>query len=63
METWWWIVWVGWIVVGFAVLYTMAKGRGRNPILWGIFGAISFLIALIAILIVGPAKDTATPAT
>jgi hypothetical protein len=46
-----------WIVLGFTVLYKMAQSRGRNPIGWGIFGAITFLIALIAILIAGPAES------
>lgn len=60
MDTTVWIVWIVWIVLGFAVLYKMAQSRGRNPIGWGIFGAITFLIALIAILIAGPAKSGGT---
>lgn len=54
---WYWLVSIVWVVVGFAILYSMAGSRGRNQIGWGIFGAITFLIALIAILIAGPAKD------
>jgi hypothetical protein len=46
-----------WAVLGFAILFSMAKSRGRNPVLWGVFGAIAFLVALIVILIVGRADD------
>ncbi len=46
-----------WVVLGFAILYSMAKSRGRNPILWGLFGAITFIIALIVILIAGNSDD------
>lgn len=46
-----------WAVVGFAVLYSMAKSRGRNPILWAIFGALTFVVALVVILIAGPSDD------
>jgi ABC-type Co2+ transport system permease subunit len=59
MSTATWIIWIAWIVIGFTVLYKMAQSRGRNPIGWGVFGAITFLIALIAILIAGPSKDRA----
>lgn len=45
-----------WIVIGFVVLYKMAQSRGRNPLGWGIFGALTFVIALIAILIAGPSE-------
>jgi uncharacterized membrane protein YoaK (UPF0700 family) len=51
------IVPVVWAVLGFAILFSMAKSRGRNPVLWGIFGALTLIIALIVILIVGPADD------
>lgn len=44
-------------VIGFVLLYSMAKSRGRRPVLWGIFGAIALVIALIAILIAGRADD------
>lgn len=56
MSTYWWIS-ILWIVLGFLILHGMARSRGRNPIAWGIFGAITFLIALIAILIAGPSKS------
>ena len=58
MSTGIWIFYALWAVVGFVVLYMMANSRGRNPILWGIFGAITFLIAVIAILIAGDAKES-----
>jgi hypothetical protein len=51
------IIWAVVAVVGFTVLFKMAQSRGRNPLGWGIFGALAFLIALIAILIVGPTDD------
>lgn len=51
------LVAAAWIIVGFLVLSSMARSRGRNPVGWGIFGAIAFLIALIAILIAGPSED------
>jgi hypothetical protein len=60
MDTTFWIIWAAWIVIGFTVLYKMAQSRGRNPIGWGIFGAITFLIALIVLLIAGPAGDRET---
>ena len=57
----WWVTMI-WVVVGYVVLYVMAKSRGRNPIGWGFFGALTFLIAVVAILIAGPKKSTsATP--
>jgi hypothetical protein len=46
-----------WVVVGYVVLYLMAKKRGRNAVGWGFFGALTFLIALIVILIVGDKKS------
>jgi hypothetical protein len=54
------IIWAAVAVIGFTVLFKMAQSRGRNPLGWGIFGAIAFLIALIAILIAGPADDRAS---
>jgi hypothetical protein len=57
MSTTTWIIWAAWIVIGFAVLFKMAQSRGRNPIGWGIFGALTFLIALIVILIAGPSES------
>ena len=53
------IIPIVWVVIGFTVLYKMAESRGRRPVLWGVFGAITFLIALIAILVVGPSDDRA----
>ena len=58
MSTTYWIISIAWVVIGFTVLYKMAQSRSRNPIGWGIFGAITFLIALIAILIAGPSKSS-----
>ena len=58
MDTTYLIIAAAWIVIGFAVLYKMAQSRGRDPIGWGIFGAITFLIALIAILIAGPSEGS-----
>ena len=60
MDTTYLIIGAAWAVIGFAVLYKMAQSRGRSPVGWGIFGAITFLIALIAILIAGPAEGRGT---
>jgi cell division protein FtsW (lipid II flippase) len=51
------VIWAVSAVIGFVILFLMAKSRGRNPILWGIFGAVALLIALIAILIVGKSDE------
>jgi hypothetical protein len=47
------IIWIASALIGFVLLYKMAQSRGRNPVGWGIFGAVTLLIALIVILIVG----------
>ena len=51
------IVWLVWAVAGFAILFKMATSRGRHPLRWGVFGAVTFVIALIAILISGRSDD------
>jgi ABC-type Co2+ transport system permease subunit len=51
------VVTVVWAVAGFAILYKLATSRGRNPILWGLFGAVAFLIALIVILVAGKSDN------
>ena len=61
MDWWYWLIYVFWFVIGFAVLYAMAGSRGRNQFWWGIFGAIFFVIALVALLIAGPARDEGAP--
>ena len=57
MGDYWWVS-VIWVMIGYAVLYTMAKSRGRNPVGWGFFGALTLIIAVIAILIAGPKKSS-----
>jgi hypothetical protein len=47
---------------GFVLLFWMADSRGRHRVGWGIFGAVFFLIAVIAILIAGPSKDQSAAA-
>jgi hypothetical protein len=54
------LIYVGTAVVFFIILFSMARSRGRNPVLWGIFGALTNLVALIVILIVGRADDHAS---
>jgi hypothetical protein len=51
------VIAIAWAVAGVAILYKLATSRGRNPILWGLFGAVAFLIALIVILIAGKSDD------
>ena len=55
MGDYWWVTML-WVVVGYVVLYLMAKKRGRNAVGWGFFGALTFLIALVVLLIVGDKK-------
>jgi O-antigen/teichoic acid export membrane protein len=56
MGDYWWVTMI-WVVVGYVVLYLMAKKRGRNAVGWGFFGALMFLIALVVLLIVGDKKS------
>ena len=51
------VMWIVWAVAGFAILYKMATSRGRHPIRWAVFGAVTFVIALIAILIAGKSDE------
>ena len=51
------LVWIVWAVAGFAILYKMAASRGRHPLRWGVFGAVTFVIALIALLVAGTSDD------
>ena len=57
MDTQTLVIWIVMAVVGFGVLFKMAQSRGRNPVLWGVFGAVTLVIALIAILIAGKSDD------
>ncbi len=46
--SWWWLL----VVIGFVVAcHYVAKKRGRDPVFWGIMGAILGPLALLFLLL------------
>lgn len=56
---WLWLISLAIAIVFAVICYRVAEGKGRSGVLWGIFGFIIPIIALIIILIL-PDKRAAT---